>query len=201
MHSDHSRRVVVAMALEIEAQGVFAGADIEVVYTGVGKINAAYSLTRRLLSIRDHAGASLLVLNLGTAGSSKFAVGSFVACDEFVQRDMDASALGFERGATPYDAGGIALKFATVFPHLPRGVCGSGDNFETCASDLRCDVFDMEAYALARVCALEGVDFACVKFITDGADAGAAQSWQANLARASGQWLDLYRYAQRLPTL
>ena len=30
MHSDHSRRVVVAIALEIEAQGVFAGADIEV---------------------------------------------------------------------------------------------------------------------------------------------------------------------------
>jgi adenosylhomocysteine nucleosidase len=201
LDTDHSRRLIVAMALEIEAQGVFADAEVDVVYTGVGKINAAYSLTRRLISLREASHAPLLVLNLGTAGSSKFAVGALVACDEFVQRDMDASALGFERGATPYDASGIALKFPTVFPHLPRGVCGSGDNFETCASDLRCDVFDMEAYALARVCALEGVDFACVKFITDGANAEAAQSWQANLARASRAWLDLYRCAQRLPAL
>jgi adenosylhomocysteine nucleosidase len=195
------RRVIIAMALEIEAQGVFAGEDIDVIYTGVGKINAAYNLTRRLIPLRGDSDAPLLVLNLGTAGSSKFPVGALVACDEFVQRDMDASALGFARGATPYDAAGITLKFPTLFPHLPHGVCGSGDNFETSAGDLRCDVFDMEAYALARVCALEGVDFACVKFITDGANAEAAHSWQANVARASREWLGLYRYAQRRPAL
>lgn len=51
----------------------------------------------------------------------------------------------------------------------------------------------MEAYALAKVCHLEGVCFNSVKFVTDGADHAAGNDWQANLHRAAELFLDCYR--------
>ncbi|HEX2493150.1 MAG TPA: 5'-nucleosidase [Steroidobacter sp.] len=196
----NSLPVIVAMALEIEEQGAFEAAGVPVLYTGVGKVNATYALTRRLAALERASERRRIVLNLGTAGSSRFPIGSLVACCAFVQRDMDASALGFERSVTPFDRFEPVLRFPTMFPDLLQGVCGSGDSFATSALDGRVDVFDMEAYALARVCALEGVNFACVKFITDDADTHAAASWQENLARASREWLALYERLLRAAT-
>jgi adenosylhomocysteine nucleosidase len=51
----------------------------------------------------------------------------------------------------------------------------------------------MEAYALAKVCLLEGASFICVKYITDGADHSAASDWRTNVSRAAGEFLRLYR--------
>src|SRR5690349_18018648 len=45
--------------------------DEEVLFTGVGKINAAHSLTKRLLQNKYD-----LVINLGSAGSNTFKKGS-----------------------------------------------------------------------------------------------------------------------------
>jgi len=42
-----------------------------------------------------------LVLNFGTAGSHILKTGSFVACRQFVQRDMDVSGIGYPLGVTP----------------------------------------------------------------------------------------------------
>ena len=79
------------------------------------------------------------------------------------------------------------------FPELPAGVCGTADSFETCAPALPCDVVDMEAYALAKVCHLEGARFACVKYVTDGADHSAGNDWQSNLSNAAAEFMRLYR--------
>jgi len=186
---------LVVMALEIEAQGVFAREGVAVLYTGVGKVNAALSLTRRLMRYRAAGLEPPLVLNLGTAGSRQFPTGALVACHEFVQRDMDVSALGFAVGHTPYEELPATLAFPPLFPHLPAGICGSGDSFETGPPRLACEVVDMEGYALAKVCLLEGARFGCAKFITDGADHRAAKDWQSNLVSAAAHFLDLYRLA------
>src|SRR5687768_16931828 len=47
--------LLVVMALPLESQGVFERAGIDVLFTGIGKVNAAYALTRRLADYR-HAG-------------------------------------------------------------------------------------------------------------------------------------------------
>jgi adenosylhomocysteine nucleosidase len=47
------------------------------------------------------------------------------------------------------------------------------------------DVVDMEAFALARVCVAERAPFACIKYVTDGADADSAAHWAAALDAAS----------------
>ena len=184
--------LLVVMALQIEAQELFEAAGVPVLYTGVGKINAAMALTRRLADYRAAGQALPTVVNFGTAGSRHFATGVMVACRRFVQRDMDVSALGFALGHTPFEALPAQLEFAPLFPALPDGLCGSGDCFETGAARLHCEVIEMEAYALAKVCHVEGAAFGCAKYITDGADHAAANDWQSNLPRAAAGFLALY---------
>jgi adenosylhomocysteine nucleosidase len=187
---------LVVMALPLEAQDVFEQAGIDVLYTGVGKVNAAMTLTRVLAGYR-HTGRPLpRIVNFGSAGSRRLATGTVVACTAFHQRDMDVSGLGFAPGATPYEEVPAVLGFSSPFSELPAATCGTGDSFETGERALTCDVVDMEAYALAKVCHVEGATFACAKFVSDGADHAAAADWQANLHRAADQFLALYRQLQ-----
>ena len=182
--------ILVVMALEAEAQGRFASEPV--LFTGVGKVNATYRLTRRLVEERA-AGRRPLVLNFGTAGSRGIARGSVVACRRFVQRDMDVRELGFALGETPFEQHlPRELEFDAIFDDLPHAVCASADRFETLDHAAEWEVIDMEAFALAKVCRLEGVPFACAKFITDGADSNASSDWQANLPLAAEAFSKLY---------
>lgn len=184
---------LVVMALPLEAKDVFETAGIPVLYTGVGKINAAMTLARALAE-HHHAGRPLpAVVNFGSAGSPRLATGTVVACTAFHQRDMDVSALGFAPGTTPYEEGPAVLRCPSPFAQLPHVACGTGDSFETSGQQRAYDVVDMEAYALAKVCHAAGATFACAKFVSDGADHAAAGDWQANLHRAAEHFLALYR--------
>jgi adenosylhomocysteine nucleosidase len=184
------------MALEIESQGLFAERSVPVLYTGVGKVNAAYRLARALAEHRARHGTLPRVVNFGTAGSPTLPAGTLVACRRFVQRDMDVSGLGFPLGATPFETVPSTLEFPSVLSELPEGVCGSGDRFETGKPVVACDVIEMEAYALAKVCHLEGAEFAAAKYVTDGADGNAGVDWHENLPRAARAFVELY---ERLP--
>jgi predicted 5'-methylthioadenosine/S-adenosylhomocysteine nucleosidase len=139
--------ILIAMALSAESAGVFHDAGIDVLYTGVGKVNAAIALTRRLAHLR-HAGLRApLVVNFGTAGSARIPARTLVACRKFVDRDMDVGALGFAAGVTPYD----------------------------------------------EACRMEGVHFACAKYVSDNVDENSAAHWKENVAGAAGNFLALYR--------
>jgi adenosylhomocysteine nucleosidase len=184
---------LVVIALRVESSGVFEAAGVPVLYCGVGKVNAAIALTQELARYAHQGEEMPLVVNFGSAGSRCFAPGSLVACQEFVQRDMDVSGLGFALGITPYDEAPSALTFEPLFTHLPAAVCGSGDSFATADIEVDCAVIDMEAYALAKVCWHENARFACVKYVTDGADHAAADDWQRNVHVAAEEFLQLFR--------
>jgi adenosylhomocysteine nucleosidase len=185
-------RTLVVMALPVESSGVFEAAGVPVLYCGVGKVNAAITLTRELSRYVHHRREMPLVVNFGSAGSRRHAPGTFVACHEFVQRDMDVRGLGFALGVTPYDVAPSRLSFDPVF-QLPAAICGSGDSFATAEVEVDCAVVDMEAYALAKVCWNERAKFACVKYVTDGADTSAANDWQRNVHKAAEEFLRLFR--------
>jgi adenosylhomocysteine nucleosidase len=192
-------RLLVVAALRSELAGVFEAADVRVLYCGVGKVNAAIALARDLTRYALQGDSMPLVLNFGSAGSRRFDAGTLVACHEFVQRDMNVSALGFAAGVTPYDDAPPCLTFEPLFKQLPPAVCGSGDSFATGSTDLdcavadrHCDVVDMEAYALAKVCWQERAAFACAKYVSDGADHSAANDWQNNAHKAADEFLRLY---------
>jgi adenosylhomocysteine nucleosidase len=188
---------LVVIALRAESAGVFESAGVPVLYCGVGKVNAAIALTRELARYALRGHAMPLVVNFGSAGSRRHDSGALVQCHEFVQRDMDVTGLGFPLGVTPYDEAPSSLRFEPVFGHLPCAVCGSGDSFATGVVGMDCAVVDMEAYALAKVCWCEKARFACVKYITDGADHAAAGDWQSNVHKAADQFLGLYRSIAR----
>ena len=185
--------ILVAMALPAEAAGVFQDAAVEVLFTGVGKVNAAITLTRRLARLRREGRGPPLVVNFGTAGSARIPARTLVACRRFVDRDMDVGALGFAPGVTPFDEFPPVLEFPAVFAGLPEAVCGTGDSFATVDHGVTCDIVDMEAFALAKACCVEGVGFACAKYVSDGADEHAARHWKENVAGAADRFLELYR--------
>jgi adenosylhomocysteine nucleosidase len=188
---------LVVVALREESAGVFEAAGIPVLYCGVGKVNAASALARALTRYALQGRAMPRVMNFGSAGSRRYPTGTLVECHEFVQRDMDVSGLGFALGVTPYDEAPSCLRFEPVFTHLPSAVCGSGDSFATSVTGMDCAVVDMEAYALAKVCWFEKAPFACVKYVSDGADHAAAEDWQRNLHKAADEFLRLYQDAVR----
>ena len=184
--------VLVVMALPAESDGVFEAAGIPVLFSGVGKVNAAHALTRELVRYGEAGQEPPLVVNFGSAGSRTYATGTICACHQFVQRDMDVSGLGFALGVTPFEDTPACLSFDPLLTSLQAAVCGSGDSFVMDDTRVACTVFDMEAYALAKICWLEGARFACVKYITDGADHAAADDWQRNVHKAAHEFLRLY---------
>ena len=157
--------------------------DYNVLYTGVGKVNATLKLTRHF----GKHGSFIpydLVINYGTAGSRKIKKKTLVDCTKFIQRDMDVTGLGFMRGETPFeDNPPITIKSNSNFNPIGRkATCGTGDNFAEDKSQYYGEVVDMEAYGLAKVCWTNDVPFISFKYITDGADEQAHEDWEKNLA-------------------
>ena len=171
--------VLIVCALEQEAQSMLGGWNV--IYTGIGKVNAAYILTR-FLSLQKPR----LVINYGTAGSKNLDIGTLVDCTKFIQRDMDKTPLGFIKGETPFEPQ-IPMVIdcsETEFNTIGKNcICGTGDNFVQDASGEieSVEVFDMEAYALAKVCAFFEVPFISYKYITDNADENSHKDWQENI--------------------
>ena len=159
---------------------------LEILYTGVGKVNATLALMRRLAQ----GTAPSLIINAGSAGSHTLPAGHVVAAAQFHQRDMDATAMGFALGETPFESP-ILLANGLAVPGLTSAICYTGDSFVTTAhTQLTLEVIDMEAYALAKVCDQLGHRFVCLKFITDGADGQAASDWASSVILAADKLAD-----------
>lgn len=181
--------LALIMALPNESKGLFEAAGIDVHYSGIGKVNAAF----KAFEVIQKTGCKTL-LNLGTAGSSHFDAHELVEVTTFVQRDMDVSPLGFEVGITPVETewpGAIDLE--GYFEGLRQGVCGTGDSFETGQPKVPCNLVDMEGYALAKVCKKLDVRLISVKYISDGANDTAHLDWEDNLLLGAQKLLALYQ--------
>lgn len=184
-----SQEFALMMALPNESKGLFEQAGIEVHYSGIGKVNAAF----KAFEVIQKTGCKVL-LNLGTAGSSHFDAHALVEVTQFVQRDMDVSPLGFAVGVTPMDDDHPAeIRLDSYFQHLPAGICGTGDSFEIGQPKVPCNLVDMEGYAIAKVCKKLGVRLVSVKYITDGANETAHLDWEENLLLGARKLLELYQ--------
>lgn len=130
--------------------------DDRLVVTGIGQINAAVALTRAINQYKPSR-----VLNVGTCGAVKGNVGDIVR--------VVGAINGFQE------------EFRKKSPQLLFGVTGmynsliyTSDYFitkETCGTLYEgYKLFDMECYALARVCLSFGIRFAAKKVISDTFD-------------------------------
>ena len=174
--------ILIVCALEVETQNQLQ--DWNVLYTGVGKVNATYYMTKGIVDGVTHGRRPRLVINYGTAGSRKIKKKTLVDCTRFIQRDMDVTGLGFMKGETPFEKDiPIVIESKSSFNPIGRNAtCGTGDNFAEDKSQYYGEVVDMEAYALAKVCHHFDTQFISFKYITDGADEQAHEDWENNLA-------------------
>ena len=187
--------ILIVCALEQEVNGElddYLPDPRQIIYTGVGKVNATGQLTERLHSSHLHYLPPMpkLVINYGTAGSRELPIGELVDCTKFIQRDMDVRGLGFLKGQTPFEQEvPIILDYDHVqFNPIGKKLrCGTGDDFvqdytvrSGYAYSSYSDVFDMEAYALAKVCFVYDVHFISFKYITDNANESSPKDWEEN---------------------
>ena len=144
-------------------------------HIGVGKVNATYNLTKL---IQEHKPSE--VINYGTAGAIKKGLSGIIEVTKFYQRDMDVRGLlDLKLGETPFDD-------INEIINLNEGYsCGSGDNFVNKQIEMKIDLVDMEAYALAKVCKLESIKFRCFKYISDNADDSASIDWLENCKKGA----------------
>ena len=163
--------MIILVALEDELSREDLN-EPQIEHMGVGKINAAIKTTE---TIRKYSPE--LIINYGTAGSLNKDISGLVEATNFYQRDMDASPLGIKVGETPFeDCFNI---------HFGRDglSCGTGDSFVTNSPKLITDLVDVEAYAIAKICKMNDIDFRCFKYISDQADDNASQDWKENVTR------------------
>ncbi len=165
-------------ALESEEAGEFEG--LNKLLVGVGKVNAAYHLTKAIAQKKPG-----LIVNLGSAGSDFFQTGEVVCCTRFVQRDMDGRGLGFAPYQTPFSDTPPVLDYGIKISGLKEGICGTGDHFETNHFCPDYNVVDMEAYSLALIAQREAIPFLCLKYISDGANGAAADDWTEQVHKAA----------------
>ncbi|MFL9483887.1 hypothetical protein ACI6Q2_14005 [Chitinophagaceae bacterium LWZ2-11] len=165
-------------ALEAEAIGEFD--NVHPFFIGIGKVNAAFHLTKRIITNKPS-----IIVNLGSAGSNKFKRGEVVCCTRFIQRDMDVTPLGFAKYETPFSGQEAIVSYGIKVDGLQEGTCGSGDNFEVGHVSSDYDVIDMEAFPLAWIARQENIPFVCLKYISDGADGQAAEDWSVEVHNAA----------------
>ena len=163
--------LVVALENELPRDMV---AGWTIIYTGVGKVNAAIALCD---AIAIHQPKH--VVNYGSAGALRPDLIGLHRVTRFLQRDMDVRTLGFALGQTPFEDDGEILAGTGGLS------CGTGDQFVSSPPELTSDLVDMEAYALARICKQKAIDFYCFKFISDNADGDAANDWSQQLANGA----------------
>jgi len=114
------KKIVIA-ALEKELADRFQ--DQEVVYSGVGKVNAAWATTHAIMSQKPD-----IVFNFGTCGSPDLEIGTFVSCVEFIQYDMDCALLGVEPGFT-YGEAYNKVKMPFPLPGIKKARCLTQDRY------------------------------------------------------------------------
>ena len=183
--------IAILSAMPAELVGFPEDEYSDILYTGVGKVNA----TRAITEHANHLKAlNVSVINYGTAAAvnDNAEVGKLYEVTKYVQRDMDVTGLGFMKHQTPFESpNGMVIPYRTEPPSLlfnPIGknyTCGTGDSFVDNIEDETeyIDVFDMEAYALAKVCSYYYVPFISFKYITDNADEHSVGDWNDNLGK------------------
>jgi adenosylhomocysteine nucleosidase len=138
------------------------------VYTGIGKVNA----TLQAAKIAYGDSPPERIINFGTAGACNQNISGLVECGIFVDRD-DSSRFNEEALITN--------------PSLLR--LSTGDGFVT-STVKECDVVDMEAYAIAKVCHMNGIYFQCFKYISDYVNTNSYSDWRKNVARGYPLFLE-----------
>jgi adenosylhomocysteine nucleosidase len=178
--------IYILVALESELPRKFfyknTTRNYEIIYTGVGKVNAAIVATS-ILSTSPYSS----FINYGTAGTLKPKLaGQLLEVGTVYQRDMDARPQA-PLGSTPFENGELNASIVLSDSNI---TLSTGDNFVMSTPELVTDLVDMEAYALAKSCKRFKAKFTCVKYASDFADENAADHWAENVSNGADKFIE-----------
>jgi len=164
------KRILFQMAAAPE-YGPFLQARIQPVMTGIGPVEDAVVMAATLEGMARDDGLPDLVVSLGSAGSARLEHCAVYQASHVAYRDMDASALGFEKGATPLLDLPPVLPLAPSVPGLAQASLSTGANVVsgTGYNAIAQDMVDMESFAVLRACQRYGLPLIALRGISDGA--------------------------------
>ncbi len=161
--------VLYVMAADAEF-GPALRARIAPLMIGIGPVEAGVNLARHL-ALREVAGdGPRLVVSLGSAGSDTLEQAGLYGVRSVRYRDMDVTALGFEKGVTPLTGLPAELDLKLTLPGYPTAQLSTGAaivNGDTYRA-IEADMADMETFAVLRACHSAGVPLLALRGISDG---------------------------------
>ncbi len=163
------KSILFVMAVKAE-YGALLETRFSPLLTGVGPVEAAINLTRELARLQAADDLPDLVVSLGSAGAPALKHTEVSQVSSVSYRDMDATALGFEKGCTPLLDLPAVLELPLRIPGIPEARLSTGANvvsgraYETVDADM----VDMETYAVLRVCQIYGLPLIGLRGISDG---------------------------------
>lgn len=165
------RRVLFVMAVESE-YGPHLRRRIAPLMTGIGPVEAAVVLTATLTRMQMQDELPDLVVSLGSAGSRQLEQAAVYQASAVEYRDMDASALGFEKGVTPLSGLPARIELPLRIPGLGQAVIATGASIVSgnAYDAIAAEMVDMETYAVLRACQAFGVPMIGLRGISDGAE-------------------------------
>jgi adenosylhomocysteine nucleosidase len=139
--------------------------------TGVGPVEAGVALAAELARLEAAGTPPDLVVSLGSAGSRKLEQTAVYQVSSVFYRDMDASPLGFEKGATPFLDLPVTVEMPLRVPGIPTASLSTGGAVISGASydAIDADMVDMETFAVLRACQRFRLPLAGLRGISDGA--------------------------------
>lgn len=176
-------QLLIITALESELDKNTLPAGVEIVYSGVGKINATAASIHAI-----HQFQPLQIVNFGTVGKINPALQGLLEIAKVIQRDMMTEPLA-PRGQTPF-----CLKPAEYRSLSGEYICGTGDSFVT-ANDhwlisQGIDVVDMELFAIANVAHHFNIPWQSFKYVTDNANEESGKDWQHRVNHGQELYLE-----------
>ena len=181
--------------------GQFAGKDIALCQSGIGKVNAAIATTL----LKEHF-APDVVINTGSAGGigGDLKVGDVVVGTHIMHHDVDVTAFGYQHGQVPQLPAAFACdetlvaaaeKAACTFQaaRVMHGLIVSGDSFinsKTAIEQIHARLsqplaVEMEAAAIAQTCYQLDTPFVVIRAISDSAEDSASVSFEEFLEVAA----------------
>ncbi len=138
--------------------------------TGVGPVEGAAATAAALAHLADAGQKPDLVFSLGSAGSRTLTHAGIYQISSVSYRDMDASILGFPKGATPFLDLPAVIPIPDLIPDIPAASISTGADIVTGKGYdmIDTDMVDMESFAVLRAAQRFGVPMVGLRGISDG---------------------------------
>jgi len=164
-----AERILYVMAAKPE-YGPHLKARFTPLMTGVGPVEAAVQLTLSLCHLAADGNLPDYVVSLGSAGSATLEQTEIYQASSVSYRDMDASPLGFTKGATPFLDLAAEVQLSYSVPGLAKARLSTGANVVsgTAYSAIDADMVDMETFGVLRACHAFDVPLIGLRGISDG---------------------------------